>query len=250
MSAKIPALIFVLALGVFIGGLINSQTIYVYNETTRCISFETSYESVNLSASNSAMLFAPAVDDAGRGVATEINVKTLPGDGSVLVNIDNIFFWEDTQNSIRTATQVARNIIGLNTSAVNLVYSVRANASVIEGPSAGAALAVVTVAALRGKSPNTSIMITGTINPDGTIGQVGEVLAKARAAKEIGALMFLVPRGQSSEIKYESKRTCEKIGMTEICKPVSVPYSVDIETEVGIPIVEVLRLQEALDYFI
>ena len=64
------------------------------------------------------------------------------------------------------------------------------------GPSAGAALTIATIAALKHDSIRSDVVITGTINADGTIGQIGGVLEKAQAAKDIGAKLFLVPVGQ------------------------------------------------------
>ena len=67
----------------------------------------------------------------------------------------------------------------MDLSEYDLVYTIKANATVIEGASAGAALAVATVAALTGKELNSSVMMTGTINHDGTIGPVGGIFEKA-----------------------------------------------------------------------
>ena len=119
----------------------------------------------------------------------------------------------------------------------------------IEGPSAGAALTIATIAALEEKQVNSSVIITGTINADGTIGPVGEILEKAMAAKSIGAEIFLVPPTQSSEVKYSSQRNCERVGWSEVCTIEQVPESVDIENEAGIEVEEVRTVDDALKYF-
>ena len=41
--------------------------------------------------------------------------------------------------------------------------------------------------------------MTGTIDPDGTLGQVGGIAAKAEAAAEKGAAIFIVPDGQTMD---------------------------------------------------
>jgi len=96
-----------------------------------------------------------------------------------LVNVDNLLFWVDTQYSIRTAKYVAEDIANINASDIDLIYSIETNASVIEGQSAGAALTIATIAILENKTLKSDVIITGTINPDGSIGSVGAILAKA-----------------------------------------------------------------------
>src|SRR3989344_140570 len=84
----------------------------------------------------------PAVDNEGKGVSTILKVELKKGDGKTLVDIDDLLFWADTQHSIRIAKLVAENITKISTSNVDLIYSVEANASLIGGPSAGAAIAL------------------------------------------------------------------------------------------------------------
>jgi predicted S18 family serine protease len=147
-----------------------------------------------------AVVMIPALDEDDNGITTTMSVQAFPGSGRILTNIDELLFWVDTQNSIRRATQVAENVTGVNFSTYDVVYTIQANASVIGGPSAGAAITVATMAALTNRSINNSVMITGAVNHDGTIGPVGAILQKALAAKEAGASLFLVPMTQSSEI--------------------------------------------------
>ncbi len=244
-----PVLILVLAFGFLMGGMLNSQVVY-YNESSVCIRYEPYIKQFNESETNIVFLYVPAVDSNGNGVSTELSVQLVPGTGKSLVNIDKILFWADTQSSIRTAVSVAENVMGINISSVDLIYSIKANASVIEGPSAGAALAVATAAVLTGREVNTSVMITGEIGADGSIRPIGEVVAKAKAAKSIGAQLFLVPLGQSKEITYQRKETCKKVGLTDICQIEDIPHTVMVEDEAGIKVVEVGNINDALEYFL
>lgn len=248
MKTRIAAAVIGLIIGAYLGGFFSSETIhvYTYNHSQISASIRGIQEIENASF---ALINVPAVDNEGRGVTTTLMVQIVEGSGRTLVNVDNILFWTDTQNSIRTASSVAENLTGFGLSDYDLVYTIMANASVIEGPSAGAALAIVTVAALEGKELNSTVMITGTLNHDGTIGPVGGVLEKAITAKTIGATTFLVPLGQSSQITYESKRHCEQIGWTEFCTIEQVPKKVDIEEQVGINVEEVATVEEAMEYF-
>ena len=198
---------------------------------------------------NSVMLNVPAVDNEGNGVVTLIKVEARPGSGRTLVDINGILFFVDTQNSIQTAKTVAANLTHAKLSNIDLVYSIQTNASVIEGPSAGAALTVLTMAALEGKQLAPGVIITGTINADGSVGPVGGIPAKANAAKDVGATVFLVPKGQGSQITYTPVQKCEQIGMITYCTTEYKATSIDVSKDLGIQVKEINRIQDALPYF-
>jgi len=194
-------------------------------------------------------LKVPAVDSEGKGAAVLLVVDSVKGSGRTLVDIDGLLFWADTQHSIRMARMMAGNVSGKNLSEFDLIYSVRADASIIGGPSAGAALAVATIFALKGEKPRENVMITGTINHDGTIGPVESVLEKAISAKKVNASLVLVPLLQGKDVIYEERKYCHKFGTSEVCTMESVPKEVDISKEANITVREVKNLEEALEYF-
>lgn len=202
------------------------------------------------SRDNVTTLRVPAVDKEGRGVMATLTVETRPGVGRTLVDIDQISFWVDTQDSIRTAKVVARNITGIDFSKYDIIYSIQANASMIGGPSAGAAMAIATILELKEKGINESVTITGTLDENGNVGKVSGILAKARAAKEAGMSLFLVPPGQGSYTTYEEEKSCEDYIITKICRSVVKPKEVDVEEEIGIKVEEVSTVEEALKYFL
>lgn len=142
---------------------------------------------------------APAVretEDGYVGVISEMSISISEGDGSIFVET-----WPlseiDTQASARLAATVASEIAGVDLYQYNFYYSISSISSVIGGPSAGAILTVATVAALNGWEVDPKVMMTGMINPDGTVGPVGGIYEKAEAASEFGIETFLVPEGQS-----------------------------------------------------
>jgi uncharacterized protein len=192
----------------------------------------------------------PAVDSEGNGVTATLKATLIPGEGRALANINQILFWVDTQHSIRTALRVAENVTGINMKDYDVVYSIETNASVIEGPSAGAALTILTIAALENKTLNSSVMITGTINHDGSIGPVGQIIPKAEAAKNNNVTLFLVPVGQGVQTTYKEVKHCEKYGFVEFCTTELKPEKVSIGEKVGIEVKEVSNIREALKYFL
>jgi uncharacterized protein len=204
----------------------------------------------NLTEERFVKIYVPAVDNEGKGVATILKVGIKHGDGKILVDINNILFWIDTQQSIQTAKKVAQDVTKVDLSKFDLIYSLEnINASVVGGPSAGAALTIATIAAIENKKLNPHVMITGTINPDGTIGAVGGIIPKAQAAKEVGATMLLVPTGQGTQINYVPEEKCEKIEFFTFCTTIYKKKVEDVGKSVGIKVVEVKDVIDALKYF-
>jgi uncharacterized protein len=192
----------------------------------------------------------PAIDADGNGALTYLTVEATPGTGRILVDIDNLLFWDDTQQSMRTARSVAANITGKNIQDYDLIYNIHAQASTVGGPSAGAALTMATIAALEAREINNSVMITGTINHDGSIGPAGSILEKAKAARQANATLFLVPLLQSRDVTYEETEICEKFGWTDICSTENIPQKIDIQKETGLRVIEIGSIQEAMAYML
>ena len=212
--------------------------------------FGSQEKEVSIKGERKVVMWIPAVDSNGHGVMAKLIVEARPGKGRTLVDINNILFWIDIQNSIRTAERVAARYLNMSLDNVDLIYTIKTNASIIEGPSAGAALTIATIAVLENKTIKPGVTITGTINSDGTIGPVGGVLEKAEAAKKFGMKMILVPLGQAEYVTYIPKKDCEKYGMVTFCQTEWIPKKIDISKEVGIKVVEVSNIAQALKYFI
>ncbi len=201
---------------------------------------------------NSVEIKVPAVDNRGNGVVGKIKTTVENGTGQILVNID-ILTGFLTQDSIKTAAAVASNLTNITLQNLDITYKAEVNATAVDGPSAGAALTIATIFALENKTLPDDVMITGTINPDGTIGRVGGVLAKARASKEAGANIFLVPKGQGVYEEIKKKRECEKKEgpgfVYEYCTIKYIPQKISIGEELNLTVVEVETISDALKYF-
>lgn len=133
-----------------------------------------------------------------KGVVMSALVELRSGEGRLLTNTQPKV-GIDLQTSSRTAVLVAQNITGVSMMNTDVILTVMADSDVdvIDGPSAGAAITVAVIAAIRNQTVRRDVFISGTINPDQTIGPVGGLNYKALAAAEKGATMFLVPEGQS-----------------------------------------------------
>ncbi len=197
----------------------------------------------------SASVNIVAVSNEGIGVLGKATVEIREGKGRVLFNT-NPFVEPDTQYSIEIAKEVAESVTGKSLAHKDIIYSIEAGkAQLVGGPSAGAALCLATIAAIQNKHVRNDVAITGTIQPNGSIGQVGAVLEKARAAAEKGIKLFIVPKGQRKAIVYEKKET-EKRGPGFIFKRVYYePKVIDLNEamfeQYGMQVVEVSNIYEA-----
>jgi len=81
----------------------------------------------------------------------------------------------------------------------------------IDGPSAGAALTVDVLAALRGDALLSGVTMTGAVSPDGTISRVGGVGLKLAAAKEAGYSTVLLPPGNATLMVSGSNETISAV---------------------------------------
>jgi uncharacterized protein len=178
-----------------------------------------------------------------------LTVEAIPGDGKVLTNIEKLLFWVDTQFSIQTSKDVAKNITNVDTDAYDLIYNIKTDATLVGGPSAGAALTIATIAALENKTLKNDIIITGTVDSDGSIGQVGGVLEKAQAASDVGIKVFLVPPGQGEQVYLKPNETCIRRSGFIFCETTYEQVTINIGEDVGISVIEVENISEALEYF-
>lgn len=119
---------------------------------------------------------------------------------------------------MRTAVSLAETLTATPLRKTDVLLTIKAESEVdvVDGPSAGAAITIAMIAAIKQQTPSRSVFITGTVTSDGTIGPIGGVAAKALAAAEVGASKFLVPIGQSKVVVYVPEKRHPFPGVTII----------------------------------
>ncbi len=195
------------------------------------------------------IIVAVSESDSGYiGVTANLTVRVCyPGSGELYFSADPLTMI-DMQGSARTAFMVACSLFKLNPLLYDVFVRVESNSLIVGGPSAGAALTVAMASALADLPVNESVIITGMINPDGTIGPVGGIPEKLEAASSSGAKVFLIPRGQ--RIAYRERIVVER-GPFWITRRV-VRERVDVYEEgerLGIKVIEVATISDALGWF-
>jgi uncharacterized protein len=150
-------------------------------------------------SSRSVTMLVPAVGEApdGRlfGVTMELEATVRDGSGGVYVDTRPLTQL-DMQGSARLAAATAAGISATPFDSYDYFIKVRSPAPAVGGPSAGAAMTVAFTALLLELPVRADVMMTGMVNPDGSIGPIGGILQKAEAADQAGATLFLIPEGQ------------------------------------------------------
>lgn len=193
------------------------------------------------------------------GTTMDITVDIRQGRGFVLVNTE-VPTGVDFQTSARTAVSVAQSMTGADLSSKDVIFSIKttgengstADLQAVDGPSAGAAMTVLLASELGagdGVALKHDIVMTGTINIDGTIGPVGGVPEKAIAAGQHGAKIFLVPLGQAVYNEQNCETRQEGPFIYQTCKSQEKPLSDYTESNFGMKVIEVGTIKDALSYY-
>lgn len=152
-----------------------------------------------------------------QGGVADLYLEIKPGSGTIF--IDSFPLTKlDTQISTRFANEIACDFLDKDCTQYDFFYTIRAKASIVGGPSAGAAIATLTASMLSGEEIDENTVITGTINSGGLVGPVAGIDEKIQAAARNGYTNILVPKWQSevNVSKIQSWGLEEKITVVKV----------------------------------
>ncbi|MCX9009992.1 MAG: ATP-dependent protease [Candidatus Methanoperedens sp.] len=183
------------------------------------------------------------------GSMLNISVEVRSGEGRVLVQTKPLMgtVFQDAAN---TAVYAAQNKAGMQLSNSDVIFSIDSQKGIpsVDGPSAGALMTMLVTSVLEKKELKKDMTMTGTIDQHGHVGAIGGVVEKAKAAKESGKTLFLLPKENSNLVQYVEK-TRNIRGMTIIRQ---VPETTDarqyIETNIGINVEYVDDIDDIMKY--
>ncbi|MBW2964671.1 hypothetical protein KY363_04385 [Candidatus Woesearchaeota archaeon] len=167
-------------------------------------------------------------DGVFKGSPADLQLEIKKGSGRVFLETIPLSK-VDTQISTRFAKEVACKFAEVDCDAYDFFYTIKSPAGIVGGPSAGGAVAVLTVAMLEDLDVDQDAAMTGTINSGNLVGPVGSLDTKIEAAKEAGVSRVIVPSVQS---ETEDSNVTNITGYGE---------------EIGIEVVPVSTLNEALE---
>jgi len=165
------------------------------------------------------------------GETADLFLETRPGSGRVFLETFPLTKM-DTQISTRFAKEIACNYFELDCDEYDFIYTIKSPSSIIGGPSAGAAISVLTTTVLEDLEFEKTMTVTGTINSGGIVGPVGGLKSKIEAAAEEDLKVVLIPKGTRHQ-----KEDNETIDLKEFGK------------EEGVLVLETTDLNDLMFYF-
>ena len=166
------------------------------------------------------------VDGEVGGIA-DLFLEIKPGSGRVFLETFPLTRL-DTQISTRFAKQIACDFADVDCNKFDFFYTITADSPIIAGPSAGAAISVLTFSLIKDVDFDKNIAITGTINSGGLIGPVGGLKAKIEAAERFGLKKVLIPFGDSINGDNESFEINESVNESFDLKELRKKHKIEI----------------------
>ncbi len=175
-----------------------------------------------------------AITNDGKGLSADLDLRISPGTGKIFSGVDALV-GTSTQNAYKTALEATKKYFP-NANQYDYYFSINSTASIVDGPSAGAATALLMVSMLQDKRIPAVVAMTGTLSDNGQVGTVGGVFEKSKAASDAGIKLFLIPKGEARQVT----RTAEGIKSVNL-----VEYA---PKQWGLKVVEVENLDDALSF--
>ncbi|MBR9707110.1 MAG: hypothetical protein GOV15_01610, partial [Candidatus Diapherotrites archaeon] len=150
-------------------------------------------------------IIIPAVTKTEEGLTTLLEVTLLPGEGNIFSGIQPLTSI-NTQRSQRNAVDAAASFLEADLTQFDVIFNIKSNATQVDGPSAGAAMALAVVAEFQKKEIPRTISVTGSVDSDGNIGPVGGIFEKANAAQSMGVTLFIIPEGEATQTAVIEQR--------------------------------------------
>jgi len=230
----------------------SSQTILAL-EKTGTIQTDT----INIQYRN-VTVYAPAVAETSSGYIGVISTITVTtqNQGSGRVFVDTLPLAQiDMQGSARLAVKVASSYVendincSVNPETYDYFFVIRTSAPIIGGPSAGAIMTAAVISLLENWDMDENTVMTGMINPDGSIGPIGGIPRKIDAANTVGATRFLIPKGQGTYIEQSIETVNTPWGQQIITQEETRNVSDYGLENYGIEVIEVEDIDDVIYYY-
>ncbi|MBW2976772.1 hypothetical protein KY347_04980 [Candidatus Woesearchaeota archaeon] len=184
---------------------------------------------INAERGHMKLLAVSETNDGYKGGIADLYLEVKPGSGRVFLETFPLTKL-DTQISTRFAKEIACDFADIDCGKFDFFYTITADSPIVAGPSAGAAISVLTFSLIKDVDFDGNTVISGTINSGGLIGPVGGLKAKIEAAHEAGLKKVLIPPGEyiDGENFEENSSINESFDFSEL----SAEYGIEIK-EVG-----------------
>lgn len=201
----------------------------------------------DFSNTDTSRVFIPGINDDGKGVTAILETNIREGSGFVLVNINDLDAGSSTQQSARVAARASKDYLGLNGSKIDVIYNIKTDAGTIDGPSAGAAMAVSLISLIENKTLNEKVSITGFVDETGRIGPASGIEEKAAALEKEGIETLLLSNQVALPKDHVREESCTSSENREYCE---INYVSEGGIEIsGIEVIQINNLEDALEHF-
>lgn len=136
-----------------------------------------------------------AVTSEGTGLVATLHLQIEPGEGKIWTATTPLV-GTSTQNAEKVAVAVARKY-SKKIGDYDYKFTIDSPATVVDGPSAGAAMTMLVISMLNERQIPDYVSLTGTINSEGRVGPVGGIFEKAKEASSTGIKLFMIPKGEA-----------------------------------------------------
>ncbi len=146
---------------------------------------------------------APAITENGEGTLATFQITLKPGEGRILVNVENAVFREDSENSLRKAKRIAENFTGLKLRGYDVVAEIDGGERIVGGESAGAVFSAAIASAASGRKMRGDVTGSAAVSEEGVLAPIDGVEEKIRASVAAGKKYFVVAKQQQVNRELE-----------------------------------------------
>ncbi|MBN2458297.1 hypothetical protein JXB31_04165 [Candidatus Woesearchaeota archaeon] len=198
---------------------------------------------VSADMSGHMTLLATTESDDKVGSTADLYLEIRPGQDRLYIDTFPLTKL-DTQISTRFAKEIACDYFDVDCSGYDFFYTLRSESVIIGGPSAGAAITMLTMALLMDWELDERVAVTGTINSGGFIGNIGGIEDKIRAAEKAGITKVLIPKGDAVRSVLELDDGNKSLNISG-----HIENNTAVALELGIELVEVASIDEVVSEF-
>jgi len=151
-------------------------------------------------------------NDTRGGDIVAINLFMRAGYGGTFLDVSGKTFGADFQETLPLIRSYAQEFTGQNLMYKDIIIRIDTVAENVQGSSGSAAIEIGLIAMLQDKTLKNDTIVTGILQPDGTLAAVSALDSKIAVAKSLGVIELLIPKVQCALVN-ESQKT----GMNITC---------------------------------
>lgn len=155
-------------------------------------------------------------NDTSGGELIGIDMFLRAGTGSILLDISGNVFRTDIQETFSLIKSYAEAYTSKNLAYRDWIIKLDSEAESIGGISGSAAMAVGLIALIDDIELRESTVITGVLNPDGTIGPVSALDLKVNVSRDLGVDRLLIPKVECSSLDNSYKEGIDIVCVNSI----------------------------------